>query len=335
MKKLNFSKFYVFLISIYLGFVENAIAAPNPEKLNHEITFEQIKVWSPALCDGPLVAWGPQGCVNRSEVPDARYRGMNYAFDLMCVQSDKQSRSGKYSAFCESVRYEDEFGGDRSKRMFEVASNLTSGTDRRLRIGDTYWIGFSIYIETLETPPEWELYFQLHNNSPEDGWTSTITPQVALERDVNPNHFRIAWRYNEKGISTTPPIYNYNVVGDVTIGGWMDFVVRVRFSTPGDLAVNSDGLLEVYQRKTPKDELVKTFSAHNIKIGYGRSDPIEKGAIPSFGVYSGAQLGQAGRIAYLDEIRLGKEPEISITDVDPQSYATTHLQIQTPSIRIK
>lgn len=326
MKNLYFSIFSVFLIA-------TAIAAPNSEKLHHEITFEQVKIWSPSPCDGVLVAWGPQGCIDRNVVPDARYRGMNYAFDLMCTQSNEKSRSGKYSARCESIRYEDAFGGDRSKRMFEIASNLPAGTDRRLRIGDTYWIGFSMYIETLEAPPEWELYFQLHNNSPEDGWTNTQTPQVALERDVDPSRFRIAWRYNEKGIATKPPIYNYNVAGDVAIGTWMDFVVRVRFSTPGDLAVNSDGLLEVYQRKTAGGELIKTFSAHDIKIGYGRSDPIEKGTIPSFGIYSGAQLGQAGRVAYLDEIRLGKEPEVGIADVDPQSYAAK--PIQSPMINLK
>lgn len=183
-------------------------------------------------------------------------------------------------------------------------------------IGDEYWIGFSIYVQSdLVSDPVGlsDVVFQVHG-SPDDGEDSR-NPMIALVVDTQDegglvNYWRI-WRLwdtremTEGGVEYTEWYEMMLAMGD-DVGRWTDWVFHIIF----DYANNGDGLLEVWRNGT---------QVLDVSGGNCYNDVI--GPYPTFGVYKWpwideTETNSTWRLFYFDEFRIGDDTA-SYDDVRP------------------
>ena len=264
------------------------------------VTFEKPDSKNKNYKDEDVAIVFPWEKYGRDDIPFAAHRVASFTESLMPQITDEWSRSGKYSIKC--ISKSDARGVARG--MFQLVSNFEEGVSRNLVIGETYWIAFSIKNMEEKKVTPWELYFQLHDNTPPpQGWGKTRNPQVAIERE-NDEFYRVIYRYNTRDGKVVSKSIK---LGAVNNEGYSDFVLRVKISNPGKL-----GELKVWQRNEGGD-LINYVNLNNIRIGYYRENRNSGPAIAA-GIYNGSP-GVSNRVVYIDNFLVSYGYEASLDDL--------------------
>ena len=265
------------------------------------VTFERDKNNILNCPDGNIDIIFPWKTFGRENIPGAAHRVSSYSDKTMPVISDEWARSGKYSLKCVSKH---DGSTTKARGMFQTVGNDKEGVKRKLTIGTTYWISFSIKNEEARKETPWELYFQLHNNEkPPPGWGRTNNPQIAIERD-NDYFYKVVYRYNTDDGKV---ISNSRRLGIVNNLGYTDFIIQLKISNPIE-----DGILKIWQRNEGGD-LINYLNLEDIRIGYYRKDK-NNGPIVAVGIYNGTP-GMVGRVVYIDNFIITSAPGIDVEEL--------------------